>query len=290
MRGALRLAAMWLALLPAFALAQTSNTTVVTPSSSTNGSLVSGHLPIACGNNCVTDSGSAGAPPSGVASGDLSGNYPNPTVSKLGGQTPAAVATSGSASDLGTGTLPNARLSAVPNSALANSSVTIAGHGVSLGGSQTLACPDLTGVAASCATDTTNASNISSGVLGSSRGGAGAISGALKANGSGVVSQATSTDLASAAPCAAATSNANLSTSCHVQPCDATSGAVTLTVPAGAGVAAGWFWEVVKKDSTQNRCNISFTDSTALYGQSSFYIIDQGSGLGFTGTGGSTWY
>jgi hypothetical protein len=56
----------------------------------------------------------------------------------------SAVAISGSATDLTTGTLPNARLSAVPNSALANSSITIAGHSVSLGGSQTLAAADLT--------------------------------------------------------------------------------------------------------------------------------------------------
>jgi fibronectin-binding autotransporter adhesin len=60
------------------------------------------------------------------------------------GGTLQAVAYSGSASDLTTGTLPNARLSAVPNSALANPSITIAGHHVSLGGSQNLAVADLT--------------------------------------------------------------------------------------------------------------------------------------------------
>ena len=49
----------------------------------------------------------------------------------------ATVATSGSASDLGSGTLPNARLVSVPNSALTNSSVTIGSTSVSLGATVT---------------------------------------------------------------------------------------------------------------------------------------------------------
>lgn len=51
------------------------------------------------------------------------------------GGTISAVGYSGSASDLGTGTLPNARLVSVPNSALANSSVTIGSTAISLGAS-----------------------------------------------------------------------------------------------------------------------------------------------------------
>ena len=48
------------------------------------------------------------------------------------------VPASDNASALTTGTLPNARLSSVPNSALANSSITINGSATSLGGSATI--------------------------------------------------------------------------------------------------------------------------------------------------------
>jgi hypothetical protein len=57
------------------------------------------------------------------------------------------------------------------------------------------ACADLSNAAASCATDATNATNIASGTLAAARGGAGTITGALKGNGSGVVSQAACADL-----------------------------------------------------------------------------------------------
>lgn len=78
---------------------------------------------------------------------------------------------------------------------------------INIAGSQ-ITCAALSNAAASCSTDATNASNISTGVLGSSRGGAGAITGALKANGSGVVSQAACADLSNAtALCSASATN-----------------------------------------------------------------------------------
>jgi hypothetical protein len=69
-----------------------------------------------------------------------------------------------------TATVTNAMLAgSIANAKLANSSMTLAGHPIALGGTQTFACADLSNAASSCSTDTTNASNISSGTLSNSR-------------------------------------------------------------------------------------------------------------------------
>lgn len=67
---------------------------------------------------CLNVGTSCSAAPSGAAGGDLGGTYPNPTVLQTNGIVFGPFATATDATNL-TGTINNARLSSIPNSALA---------------------------------------------------------------------------------------------------------------------------------------------------------------------------
>jgi hypothetical protein len=111
---------------------------------------------LACGD---LSNGASGCSMSTTAGGDLSGTLPSPTVAKVNGVSyPASPSTNTVPVVTSTNTI---TYEAVPNAALANSSMTLAGHSVSLGGTQTFACGDLSNGAGGCSMSTTAGGDLS---------------------------------------------------------------------------------------------------------------------------------
>lgn len=116
------------------------------------GALVTGNcVQVGSVANTIADGGApcggAGGPPTGAAGGDLGGTYPDPSVVSV--------------ADVTTGVLPQANGGA--------GSITGALKANGSGLVSQAACADLSNAAASCATDATNAANISSGTLPAAR-------------------------------------------------------------------------------------------------------------------------
>ncbi len=149
--------------------------------SSVTGSTTVGHIAtFSDTTGTLTDGGviPGASPLIGIAGGDLSGSFPNPTVTKIGGQTPATVAITGAYGDLSG----KPTLATVANSGsyldLANKPTipTALPPSGTAGGDLSGSFPNPTvatingqAPAASATTDTTNASNIGSGTLSGAR-------------------------------------------------------------------------------------------------------------------------
>lgn len=176
-------------------------------------------------------------------------------------------------------------LSNIPNAALQNPQITVAGHSVQLGGSTLLNCADLADSGSACPKSVgTTAGTVAAGD--DSR-----IAGAAqKANNGNDFASAGGTRANLNSVHSVVTSNTSLDATARLWPCDASGGAVTLTVPAGSGVP-NYIWDVKKVDSSANTCTLAMTGSDALDGNASTPIRFQNDDLTIQNrSGSSTWY
>lgn len=156
-----------------------------------------------------------------------------PTTSTIDGVASITLAQFQSIVVVSDGTNYSASRGRVPNGLF---TVTGALKGSGVGVVTQAGCADLSNGAASCSTDATNASNIGSGTLAAARGGAGTINGALKGNGSGVVSQAACTDLSDDGALCSATPGTGVATAIAANL--SASGGLTTTIASGAKALA----------------------------------------------------